>query len=64
MPFSAEDAKRYKKDLSPESSARWAGLVNALLKETGDETSAIRTANGMTRSSLQRRLMRKSGYSG
>lgn len=64
MPWNPDDAKRFKKDISPASSQRWANIANALLKETGDESQAIRMANGMTRSSLQRRLERKRGQHG
>lgn len=64
MPWSPDDAKRFKKDISPASSQRWANIANALLKETGDEGQAIKMANGMTRSSLMRRLMKQRGQHG
>lgn len=56
MPWNPEDATRFKKDISPGSKRRWAGVANQVLKETGDEGKAIRTANGVTRSALARKL--------
>lgn len=62
MPFNPGDAKKYKKDIgSINSQGRWASIANRILKETGDESKAIRIANGVSKGSIQRRLARKKG---
>lgn len=69
MPFSAGDAVSHKKNLSSAGAReRWASIANAILKETGDESRAIKIANSksqgsspLNRDSVSRRLSRK-GY--
>jgi uncharacterized protein YdaT len=46
MPWSSEDAERFKKGLSSAQKARWANIANAILSRTGSESQAIRTASG------------------
>lgn len=53
MPFSPQDARRHKKDISPGAENRWAAIANSVLATTNDEGKAIRIANGVTRSKLQ-----------
>lgn len=64
MPWSANDATRFKKDLKGSSRDRWAAIANKILQETGDEGKAIRIANGATRGAVDRRLKRKTGIGG
>lgn len=46
MPWTAKDADRHIKGLSPEKKKAWAKIANAALKEYGgNEGRAIRTAN-------------------
>lgn len=45
MPWKASDAKKFKKGLSTAQAKKWAAIANAVLKDTGDEAKAIRTAN-------------------
>jgi len=52
MPFSANDATRFKKNLSSsEAQSRWASIANSVLSSTGDEGKAIRIANSKSRGS-------------
>jgi hypothetical protein len=56
VPWSPDDATRFKKDISPGSKDRWAAIANKVLQQSGDEGKAIRIANGSVRSALARRL--------
>ncbi len=56
MPWSSGDAKRFKKDISPGATDKWAAIANKVLAETGDEGKAVRIANGSTRAAIKRRL--------
>lgn len=46
MPWSSDDADRFKKGLSPEQKQRWAAVANDALKRGADEASAVRQASG------------------
>ena len=56
MPWSPDDADRFKKGLSPASKRRWASVANGALKQYGNEGKAIKIANGITRTAVNRRL--------
>lgn len=66
MPWSSDDALRFKKSLSSQSArSRWASIANKVLEETGDEGKAIRVANSksqgsspINRDTVSRRLNR------
>lgn len=66
MPWSPGDAPRFKKNLSsPDAQRRWSDIANAILKETGSESKAIRIANTrskgsspINRDSVSRKLIR------
>lgn len=59
MPWSPEDAERFKKGLSPESRRRWASVANSVLSNTNDESRAIRVANSTVKvSAVNRKLKR------
>jgi len=45
MPWTAADAKSHKKGLNPTQSKAWAEIANNVLKEKGDEATAIKVAN-------------------
>lgn len=46
MPWTARDAKSHtRKANTSERAARWSSIANRVLRETGDEARAIRTAN-------------------
>ncbi len=45
MPWTAADAKKHKKGLSASQSKKWAAVANGTLKSTGNDATAIRTAN-------------------
>ena len=72
MPFSSEDATRYKKGLSSsEAKEKWASTANAILADKGSDSLAIRIANSrsrgsspINRDSVMRRLKRKGFPSG
>jgi hypothetical protein len=60
MPWSPGDAQRFKRGLSKESQRKWAKVANSALKQYGDESKAIRTANSQVRNSaIDRRLKDK-----
>lgn len=63
IPWSPEQASRFKKDLGPKGKKRWAEIANSVLKRGGSEASAIRQASGATRGSIQRRLNKNRGVS-
>lgn len=51
MPWTAADARRHDKQAdTPAKRAKWAAIANAVLKRTGDEVLAIKTANARTES--------------
>lgn len=46
MPWSAKDAsKKTKKADTPAEKRQWAKVANKVLKETGDDSKAVRIAN-------------------
>jgi hypothetical protein len=46
MPWKASDASKHtKKANTPAEAKTWAATANSVLKDTGDEARAIRTAN-------------------
>jgi len=45
VPFTAADAAKHKKGLTPTQAKAWAEIANSATKEYGDERSAIRVAN-------------------
>ena len=59
MPWTPIDAKKFKKDISPQQKDRWASIANRVLSRTGDEGKAIRSANAATKGAIQRRLQQK-----
>jgi len=52
MPWSAKDAKKHKKGLTPAQSRKWSKVANAVLDDSGDEGKAIRIANSKVGESL------------
>ena len=46
MPWTSGDADRFKKGLSESQKSRWASIANSVLEQSGDESKAIRIANG------------------
>ena len=60
MPWRARDARRFtRKARSPASKAMWAEVANDVLRKTGDEARAVRTANKVVLAN--RRARRKAG---
>lgn len=51
MPWTAQDARRHKRGLSPRQARQWAHVANDELERTGDEGRAIRAANASTSTS-------------
>lgn len=48
MPWTARDAQRHTKRAKTKlDQGRWASIANRVLRETGDEARAIRTANAV-----------------
>lgn len=48
MPWSPEDAaKKTKKAKSPTAKRQWSDVANNVLKRTGDEARAIKSANAV-----------------
>lgn len=48
MPWSPADAARHTKKAKPgKSSAQWSEVANSVLKKTGSDSRAIRTANAV-----------------
>lgn len=45
MPWSSDDAHKYKKGLSGEQARKWAKIANSALEQYGDEGRAIKVAN-------------------
>lgn len=45
MPWTAAQAAKHKKGLSPKQRAQWAKVANHVLQTTGNDAIAIRTAN-------------------
>ncbi len=46
MPWNPSDAARHDKNAAGRSK-QWADIANSVLKKTGDEARAVRTANGV-----------------
>lgn len=50
MPWSPQDAERHdSKANTPKLQKQWSDIANSVLKRTGDEAQAVRTANGVIR---------------
>lgn len=50
MPWTAADAERHTHQLRSEKQKRvWADVANSVLKRTGNEGRAVRTANGVAK---------------
>lgn len=63
MPWTATDAKKFKRDISPQQQDRWAAIANRVLSKTGDEGKAVKSANAATKSAIARRLQKKNSNS-
>lgn len=59
MAWSANDAKKFKKDLTPQQTNHWAKVANRVLSRTGSEGEAVKAANAATKSAMERRLRKK-----
>jgi hypothetical protein len=46
-PWEASDAQRHTKKATGKKASQWSKVANSVLKETGDEARAVRTANGV-----------------
>ena len=55
MPWQAKDAsaKNHKAD-TPRKKGQWAAIANNVLKRTGDDGQAIKTANGVLKKAAAR----------
>ncbi len=49
MPWKVGDVDRHNKGLSPMQKRAWVSTANAVLKRTGSDSEAIRTANARVR---------------
>ncbi len=50
MPWTAKDASRKtKKAKSPKAKRQWSDVANSVLKRTGDEARAIKSANAVVK---------------
>lgn len=50
MPWSPGDAEKHdSKANTPKLQKQWSDIANSVLKRTGDEAQAVRTANGVIR---------------
>ena len=50
MPWNPSDAKSHdSKANTPQLQKQWSDVANSVLKRTGDEAQAVRTANGVIR---------------
>lgn len=48
MPWQPSDAQRHdSKANTPQLQRQWSDVANSVLKRTGDEAQAVRTANGV-----------------
>lgn len=60
MPWSPQDAERFKRGITGAKAKRkWAHVANQVLAKTGKESAAIRAANGVTRDAVVRRLKKR-----
>ena len=59
MPWTAKDASKHKKGLNSAQAKTWAGVANGVLKSTGNEAEAIRTANARVGAPKARRKLIK-----
>ncbi len=50
MPWTPKDASsKTKKAKSPKAKRQWSGVANSVLKKTGDEARAIKSANAVVK---------------
>jgi len=61
MPWDAKSFKKHNKSLSDKEAKKASEIANAVLKETGDEGLAVRTANSRIKHSLPRKIHRMYG---
>lgn len=60
MPWSASQAKsKTKKANTPKKSRQWRDVANSVLKKTGDEARAVRTANGVLAKGARKKRLEK-----
>jgi hypothetical protein len=45
VPWTAKDASKHKAGLNASQRKKWAAIANGVLKSTGNDAEAIRTAN-------------------
>lgn len=57
--YSAKDAEKFEKHISPGQKHQWASRANEVLFRTGDKKKALRSANASTQSAIERRLRQK-----
>lgn len=54
MPWTPKDAsKKTKKAKSMKAKKQWSDVANSVLKRTGDDAQAVRTANGVVKKKRQ-----------
>lgn len=65
MPWTAKDAHRFKKGLTPDQAKKWAKIANAVLEscmaDRGDREACERIAIATASSRVGRRRTRKGG---
>ena len=56
MPWSPSDAlQKTKTATTPKSKRQWSDVANSVLRRTGDEGRAVRTANGILKRAAERK---------
>jgi uncharacterized protein YdaT len=54
MPWTSKDAARHDRKATGKKSKQWAEVANSVLKSTGDEGRAVKTANGVVKRSTKK----------
>lgn len=49
MPWSVKDVDKHKKGLSQDQKVKWVRVANKVLKDSDDESQAIKVANSQVR---------------
>lgn len=49
MPWKPSDASKHDKKATGKKARQWSDVANSVLKRTGDDAQAVRTANGVVK---------------
>lgn len=60
MPWSPQQAERFKKGLSSKQKNKWSHVANSALQRGNSKASAVKQANAVSKGAIERRMKGRS----